>query len=214
MGLLLFFPTPVFEKEDAMPEDFNKRLEKWIINYSQSNKEAINWSTKFYGAGFTSYGSEQKLHEKEDIFNELAKGLIPHVKEFLDSIKAVPPDEINCIDMWCTINRPTSVHPRHIHPLSACSGTYYVNAEPEMGNINIHDPYDNRAMGAVFKPESPLAYDSYSVNIKSRKTIMFPGWVSHSVQQNLSNKNRIGVSFNYRVFYNKSDNLKNKTGDF
>ena len=43
---------------------------------------------------------------------------------------------------------------------------------------------------------------------------MFPGWVSHSVQQNLSNKNRIGVSFNYRVFYNKSDNLKNKTGDF
>ena len=30
---------------------------------------------------------------------------------------------------------------------------------------------------------------------------MFPGWVSHSVQQNLSNKNRIGVSFNYRVLY-------------
>ena len=214
MGLLLFYPTPVFEKEEAMPEDFNKRLEKWIIDYSESNKESINWSKQFYGAGFTSYGSDQKLHEKEEIFKELATGLLPHVKEFLTLIKALPPKEIACSDMWCTINRPTSVHPRHIHPLSACSGTYYVNAEPEMGNINIHDPYDNRAMGAMYQSDSPLAYDTYSINVKSRKTVMFPGWVSHSVQQNLSNKDRIGVSFNYRVLYDDSTLLKKKSGDF
>ena len=205
MGLLLFYPTPVFEKEDSMPEDFNQKLEKCIIDYSQTNEEAINWSKKFYGKGVTSYGSDQKLHEKESIFGELAKGLTPHVKEFLDSIKAVPPKEISCIDMWCTINKTASIHPRHIHPLSACSGTYYVNADPEMGNLNIHDPYDNRAMGAMFQPDSPLAYDTYSVNVKSRKVIMFPGWVSHSVQQNLSNKDRIGVSFNFRVFYDNEN---------
>jgi len=33
MGLLLFYPTPVYEKDDAMPEDFNQRLEKKIIDY-------------------------------------------------------------------------------------------------------------------------------------------------------------------------------------
>ena len=214
MGLLLFYPTPVFDKEEAMPEDFNKRLEKWIIDYSKSNEESKNWSKQFYGAGFTSYGSDQKLHEKEEIFKELATGLVPHVKEFFTLIKAFPPKKIACADMWCTINRPTSVHPRHIHPLSACSGTYYVNAEPEMGNINIHDPYDNRAMGAMYQTDSPLAYDTYSINVKSRKAVMFPGWVSHSVQQNLSNKDRIGVSFNYRVFYDDSTLLKKKSGDF
>ena len=214
MGLLLFYPTPVFEKEEAMPEDFNKRLEKWIIDYSKSNEESKNWSKQFYGAGFTSYGSDQKLHEKEEIFKELATGLVPHVKEFFTLIKAFPPKKIACADMWCTINRPTSVHPRHIHPLSACSGTYYVNAEPEMGNINIHDPYDNRAMGAMYQTDSPLAYDTYSINVKSRKVVMFPGWVSHSVQQNLSNKDRIGVSFNYRVLYDDSTLLKKKSGDF
>ena len=214
MGLLLFYPTPVFEKEEAMPEDFNKRLEKWIIDYSKSNEESKNWSKQFYGAGFTSYGSDQKLHEKEEIFKELATGLVPHVKEFFTLIKAFPPKKIACADMWCTINRPTSVHPRHIHPLSACSGTYYVNAEPEMGNINIHDPYDNRAMGAMYQTDSPLAYDTYSINVKSRKAVMFPGWVSHSVQQNLSNKDRIGVSFNYRVLYDDSTLLKKKSGDF
>ena len=214
MGLLLFYPTPVFEKEEAMPEDFNKRLEKWIIDYSKSNEESKNWSKQFYGAGFTSMGSDQKLHEKEEIFKELATGLVPHVKEFFTLIKALPPKKIACADMWCTINRPTSVHPRHIHPLSACSGTYYVNAEPEMGNINIHDPYDNRAMGAMYQTDSPLAYDTYSINVKSRKAVMFPGWVSHSVQQNLSNKDRIGVSFNYRVLYDDSSLLKKKSGDF
>ena len=205
MGLLLFYPTPIFEKEDAMSEEFNKKLEKWIIDYSQSNEEAKNWSKNNYGAGFTSYGSNLKLHEQEDLFRELAEGLKPHVKEFFDAMKAIPPTEISCADMWCTINRPTSLHPRHIHPLSACSGTYYVNAESDMGNINIHDPYDNRVMGAMFQQDSPFAFDTYSINVKSRKAVMFPGWVSHSVQQNLSNKDRIGVSFNFRVFYDNAN---------
>ena len=213
MGLFLFFPTPIFDKEEAMSDEFNQRLKKWIIDYSNTNEEAKNWSKQFYGTGFTSYGSDQKLHEKEAIFRELAEGLVPHVKEFLDSMKAVPPTQIVCNDMWCTINKPTSIHPRHIHPLSACSGTYYVDAEPEMGNINIHDPYDNRAMGAMFEKESPFAFDTYSINVKIRKIVMFHDWVSNSVQQNLSNKDRIGVSFNYRVFYDSPGLSKDKAGD-
>ena len=107
-SLLYFFPTIVFEKEEAMSEDFNQKLEKWIIDYSQSNEEAKNWSKKFYGTGFTSYGSNNKLHKEENIFKELADGLTPHVKKFLSSIKAVAPSQIVCQDMWCTINKPTS----------------------------------------------------------------------------------------------------------
>ena len=57
--------------------------------------------------------------------------------------------------------------------------------------------------------------NSRKYNKKNKINIL---WIQHFVNQkevqNLSNKNRIGVSFNYRVFYNKSDNLKNKTGDF
>jgi len=208
MGLILFYPTPVFEKEDAMPEDFNQKLEKWIIGYSNTNEESKNWSKQYYGAGFTSFGNDQKLHEKEEDFSELAKGLLPHVKEFLTHIKAIPPTTIECNDMWCTINRPMSGHPRHIHPLSAVSGTYYVNADKDRGNLQIHDPYDNRAMGMMFESESPLAFDTYTLEVKSKKVILFPGWVSHSVQQNLSNKDRIGVSFNYRVYYDNPDPIK------
>ena len=212
MGLLLYYPTPVYEKDDAMPEDFNQRLEKKIIDYSKSNEEAKNWSKQFYGDGFTSYGSDQTLHKNEEVFSELAKGLLPHVKEFLTHIKAIPPTTIKCYDMWCTINRPMSMHPRHIHPMSACSGTYYVNADSEMGNLFIHDPYDNRQMGIIFKPKSPLAFDTYAVPIKSRKVVMFPGWVSHSVQQNMSNKDRIGVSFNFQVQYDENQH-KEVQGD-
>ena len=84
------------------------------------------------------------------------------------------------------------------------SGTYYVNADKDRGSLNIHDPYDNRAMGMMFEPESPLAFDTYTLEVKSKKVILFPGWVSHSVEQNLSTKDRIGVSFNYRVYYDNS----------
>ena len=79
MGLFLFYPTPVFEKEDAMPEDFNQKLEKQIIDYSNTNEESKNWSKKFYGAGFTSYGSDQKLHEKEKIFIKKERCIVGHI---------------------------------------------------------------------------------------------------------------------------------------
>ena len=204
MGLILFYPSPIFEKEDVMSEEFNQKLEKWIVEYSEKDEAAKNWSQKFYGAGFTSFGSNQTLHKNEPLFQELAKGLIPSIKEFFQELKAVEPKEIYCVGMWCSINKPKSMHPRHIHPMSACSGTYYVNADPEMGNIFIHDPYDNRQMGINFKPDSPLAFDTYAVPVKSRKVIMFPGWVSHSVQQNMSDKDRIGVSFNFQVRYDGS----------
>ena len=204
MGLILFYPSPIFEKEDVMSEEFNQKLEKWIVEYSEKDEAAKNWSQKFYGAGFTSFGSNQTLHKNEPLFQELAKGLIPSIKEFFQELKAVEPKEIYCVGMWCSINKPKSMHQRHIHPMSACSGTYYVNADPEMGNIFIHDPYDNRQMGIIFKPDSPLAFDTYAVPVKSRKVIMFPGWVSHSVQQNMSDKDRIGVSFNFQVRYDGS----------
>ena len=204
MGLILFYPSPIFEKEDVMSEEFNQKLEKWIVEYSEKDEAAKNWSQKFYGAGFTSFGSNQTLHKNEPLFQELAKGLIPSIKEFFQELKAVEPKEIYCVGMWCSINKPKSMHQRHIHPMSACSGTYYVNADPEMGNIFIHDPYDNRQMGVNFKPDSPLAFDTYAVPVKSRKVIMFPGWVSHSVQQNMSDKDRIGVSFNFQVRYDGS----------
>ena len=74
MGLLLFYPTPVFEKEESMSEDFNQKLEKWIIDYSQSNEEAKNWSKKFYGTGFASYGSDNRLHEKENVLKNWQLG--------------------------------------------------------------------------------------------------------------------------------------------
>ena len=60
----------------------------------------------------------------------------------------------------------------------------------------------------MFEQDSPLAYDTYQIAVKSRKVIMFPGWVSHSVQQNLSDKDRIGISFNYRVYYDNPDLIK------
>ena len=63
-------------------------------------------------------------------------------------------------------------------------------------------------MGIIFKPKSPLAFDTYAVPVKSRKVVMFPGWVSHSVQQNMSNKDRIGVSFNFQVRYDESQTSK------
>ena len=59
MGLILFYPSPIFEKEDVMSEEFNQKLEKWIVEYSEKDEAAKNWSQKF-SAHYPSNGYNLK----------------------------------------------------------------------------------------------------------------------------------------------------------
>ena len=103
-------------------------------------------------------------------------------------------------NMWANINPPGGMNRAHIHPNSLWSGVYYVKALPNSGHLKIDDP---RAAASMSRPRqksgaqpSRLWREAHFEPIAGR-LIMFPAWLTHCVDPNKSNENRISVSFNF-----------------
>lgn len=101
--------------------------------------------------------------------------------------------------MWANSNGPGDYNKSHIHPNAFLSGTYYVKVPPESGNIEFYDPVRERAMYAF--PTKPEAVARKKIEYKCRNGLLliFPSWLSHSVQANRSNDTRISIAFNIEV---------------
>lgn len=109
----------------------------------------------------------------------------------------LPPLQIQ--NIWININTPGAYNHLHNHAGAVLSGVYYVKSEPEQGNI-----FFERSDGAeYFLPpmEKPNYFTSTATTYKSMTDALyvFPGWLKHSVQPNLTKEDRISISFNYGV---------------
>jgi hypothetical protein len=72
--------------------------------------------------------------------------------------------------------------------------------------VNIHRPNDqaqvhqhgNALLSGVYYPIVPTA-ERYEIEVENDLIIIFPSHLEHSVQRNISNKNRYSLAFNYYV---------------
>ena len=105
--------------------------------------------------------------------------------------------ELAIQNIWLNVNGPGSYNHLHNHAGSILSGVYYVKATPEQGNI-FFERGDN---AEYFLPamEKPDYFTSTATTYKSMTDAIyiFPGWLKHSVQPNLTQDDRISISFNY-----------------
>ena len=107
--------------------------------------------------------------------------------------------ELAIQNIWVNVNTPGSYNHLHNHAGSILSGVYYVKATPEQGNI-FFERGDN---AEYFLPpmEKPNYFTSTATTYKAMTIAIyiFPGWLKHSVQPNLTSEDRISVSFNYGI---------------
>lgn len=135
-----------------------------------------------------------KLGECEEIDN-----LIDYTNKEINTISLSIGLKIPVItNVWLNINPYGSYNYLHNHQSAIFSGVYYVNATPNQGNIQFE-----RSDGAeYFLPDNPDKITYYSATratyaAKTGALYIFPGWLKHSVQGNVSNSDRISISFNY-----------------
>ena len=95
--------------------------------------------------------------------------------------------------MWAIINIGGASNSRHHHGNSDISAAYYVRAPKNCGEIVFYDP---RPAPVYFhplstKPNSLNAMQN-SVNPVEGGLVLFPSYLDHSVNPNISNEERIG----------------------
>jgi len=102
-------------------------------------------------------------------------------------------------NVWININKPLNYNKAHMHPHSCLSGVYYVKAEERSGCIEMLNPvtsfYHTIPTDAIGKPGS---FNSQLCTLPPSPglLIMFPSWLMHYTQPNLSKEDRISIAFN------------------
>ena len=103
-------------------------------------------------------------------------------------------------NMWANINPPGGYNAPHLHPNSLYSGVYYIKAPKDSGDLVFNDPSPGEQLNlpAIKKgpPPKHLWREVHLAPVEGR-IIIFPFYLWHNVEPNLSNDIRISVSFNF-----------------
>ncbi len=106
-------------------------------------------------------------------------------------------DAIEITGCWGNLYAPGAAHRMHNHPNNYLSAVYYVRVWPGADTINFHDP---RSQAGVIRPPvrslTAANTDQVVVRVKNGALLVFPSYLSHSVDANAGGETRVSVSFN------------------
>ena len=190
----LFFPTPVWALQLDNYKSINEQMYEFIKTSQTKDQKGISKS------------NIRGWHSKD--FNMQENGPKNFIKFILPAIEQVITDmnwekqkqSININNMWAIINTGGSANLRHQHGNSTISGAYYVRAPKNSGDIVFYDP---RPAPVYTYPKAVnpnlLNAQVNGISPKEGALVLFPSYLDHSVNENLSNEERIVISFNITI---------------
>jgi uncharacterized protein (TIGR02466 family) len=101
-------------------------------------------------------------------------------------------------NIWININRHKDFNIQHIHPFSKLSGVFYIKTPSNSGNITfVSDfPVENFINLSNVMEHNAYNSPSWSFEPEENTLYLFPSWLKHYVNPNLSKQERISISFN------------------
>ena len=139
--------------------------------------------------------SEQTLHQRDE-FRDLISCVSNVAKSILRFLR-ISQEAFEITGCWATVLAKGAIHKTHSHPNNFLSGVYYVRVYPGADTINFHDP---RSQTRVIRPPvvelTAENTDQVVVRVTNGTLLMFPSYLEHSVDTNMSAEERISISFN------------------
>tara|TARA_Y200000002_G_C22628709_1_gene641450 strand:- start:524 stop:1120 length:597 start_codon:yes stop_codon:yes gene_type:complete len=190
----LLFPTPVWTIQLNDYKNVNEEMYKFIKSKQKNDEIGIKKSNV---KGWHS--KDFDLNDKEP--QNFIAFVLPSIEQVMNDMNWDKKRQIAKVNnMWAIINKGGSANLRHQHGNSTISGAYYVRAPINSGDIVFYDPrpapvysYPN-----VVNPNL-LNAQVNGVNPKEGSLVLFPSYLDHSVNENLTNEERIVISFNIRI---------------
>ncbi len=150
--------------------------------------------------GYTSYASLNDLPWRFPIFADLEKALDKHVAAFVkDQCFDLGDRKLKCGSFWINILPEGGMHASHIHTHSVISGTTYVSMPKGTSALKLEDPRLPMMMHAPLRTKKAGQELQSFVYVKPEvgEVLLWESWLRHEVPMNMSEEDRISVSFNY-----------------
>jgi len=175
-------------------------LEQSCLVIADDDEAGQEWCEENDYAGYTSYASLSDLPWRFPIFKDLVKVLDAHVAAFAKDVQFDLGDKkLKLEDIWINILPEGGIHTSHIHPHSVISGTTYMAMPDGASAIKFEDPRLAMMMAAPTRVKD--ARDELRTFVYAKPAVgdvlLWESWLRHEVPMNMSEEERISVSFNY-----------------
>ena len=193
----LFVTRLYHAKLDAISDD---DLENACFSIAEDDEAGQEWCEREGFPGYTSYASLTDLPWRFPIFKELVAELDKHVAAFAkDAQFDLDGRELKLEDIWINILPEGGIHTSHIHPHSVVSGTTYVQMPEDASAIKFEDPRSQMMMAAParLKDAREEMRQFHYVSPQPGDVLLWESWLRHEVPMNMSEHDRVSVSFNY-----------------
>ena len=176
-------------------------LENSCLVIAQDDEAGQDWSEENGYPGYTSYASLTDLPWRFPIFADLVKSLDAHVAGFARDLEFdLGEGKLVLEDLWINILPEGGMHASHIHPHSVISGTTYVAMPEDASALKLEDPRSARMLAAPPRRKGARRDLQTFVYVKPAvgDVLLWESWLRHEVPMNMSEDDRISVSFNYK----------------
>jgi len=194
--ILKFFPLPIFQYKLDNHEEHNQNLSKYIYELYEVDKKGLARSNQ---GGWHSKPFDLKDKEKAPFkfFTDIQKYVADVFKEYGWHYA---PGKVNLTEMWAIINKKNNFNLEHTHPNNYLSAAYYVKAPQNCGSFRVSNP------NQIARERIPLSDKKTDLNMNIAQIqpvegdlLLFPAYLPHSVGINLSDEDRIVISFNIDI---------------
>ena len=187
----LWFSVPFFYFDIENSKELNRELVRDIYKWKEEDKEGVERSNRY------GWHSMIIMHLREE-FNKITNAIN-------DAQQAIAKEEGYDLDwpliiesMWANVSPKHAYNTFHTHPNALWSGVYYVQCPEDCGRIKFPNVPDHHNK-PIFKENSfshPHQWSSVYYEPIEGRLILFPSNRGHEVEQNLSDTDRISISFN------------------
>lgn len=199
-GMVQLWPTHLMQRQLPGHEQPNELL-KLLIQRMDTEQE--NLTTDYLSGGF--------LQLEHPATQWLLKCVNKTVVDYLHHLGQRYQSQWQ-VQSWPNVNRFGDYHDVHNHPHAYLSGTYYVEIPAQQldlpgrsdrrpGAISFYDPRPQANMMAI--KEDPQIEAEYTILPQAGTLLLWPAFLHHFVHPNLSEQQRLSVSFN--IVLNWSD---------
>ncbi|WP_136636904.1 TIGR02466 family protein [Pseudooceanicola onchidii] len=197
------FVTPLYRAKlsEHGPKVDTDELETSCYSIAEDDEAGQAWCEENGYPGYTSYASLTDLPWRFPIFADVVKALDKHVAAFAETCQFDLGDKALVLeDLWINILPEGGTHSSHIHPHSVISGTTYVAMPDGASALKLEDPRLQMMMAAPTRRKGasedlkPFIY----IAPEPGEVLLWESWLRHEVPMNMSEDDRISVSFNYK----------------
>lgn len=180
------------------PTGFVEFKLKFTDHDIQTMIDSVEWTNHKQGyEEFPMYQiSSQNLQEKQE-FKPLVDTIVQCGFEYCKKI-GYQPEDLYITSMWMNkFGNTQSIGP-HTHTNSLISGVYYLNSKPEQGGTEFYNPISKmrNTISVTRNGNSPFLTDRLSSSAEPNKMIMWPSYIEHRSEKNITGDFRYTLSFN------------------